>query len=224
MMATGLDDMEMEMDTEAEPELRVEGTWSPAEAAGDTEATFHHPAGLEPVRVADARAVLARMAEEGPPGYRARTHGCRKMKYGTVGRVLAGVGVNLAADGATSAGRMYRESDQALGAPNYGARISETAELTSASASRLFDIFVQAAPEVIANMPNVDRCKIGERGTEMFDADGKCTVDGVTCLLGEPATPEHVAVCNAFAARASTPERGRIIAVAAMLSAAATCE
>lgn len=93
-----------------------------------------------------------------------------------------------------------------------------------ATASRLFDILVQAAPEIIAAMPTLDACRIGERGTEMFDASGSCTADGISCLLGLPATETHVALCNTFVARASTPENGRSIAVASMLAANFTCE
>jgi hypothetical protein len=119
---------------------------------------------------------------------------------------------------------MYRNSDQALGAPNYEARIPETTELTTSSASRLFDILVQAAPEIIANMPNVERCRIGDRGAAIFDESGRCTLEGLTCLLGEPATPEHVALCEQYVSRATTREKGRIVAVASMLAAAVTCE
>lgn len=202
---------------------RVEGTFSPAEAVGGIDNTFHHPQSLDGVRVADAREVLERMAEEGPPAYRARVHACRKMRYGTIGRMLDGLGVDL--DGpAGSAGRMWREADQALGAPNYAARIPETTELTTASASRLFDILVQAAPEIIARMGEQERCRIGDRGAAPFDAAGRCTEEGLTCLLGEPASPAHVDLCNELVGRATNPEKGRVLAIAAMLAAAATCE
>jgi hypothetical protein len=213
-----------EEDESPPPVLHVQGTFSPSEAVGGLQNTFHHPQSLDGTRVADAREVLARMAEEGPPAYRARLHGCRKMRYGTIGRVLAGLGVDLGATGATSAGAMYRGSDQALGAPNYAARIPETTELTTASASRLFDILVQAAPEIIANLPNVERCRIGDRGAAVFDASGRCTTDGLTCLLGVPASAAQVAFCNEYVSRATTPEKGRILAVASMLAAAVTCE
>lgn len=205
-------------------EPAVEGAFTPIWTAGGVGNTFHHPQAMDGVRTADAREVLERMAEEGPPAYRARVHGCRKMRYGTIGRVLADLGVDTAATGATSAGRMYREADQALGAPNYAARVPETTELTTATASRLFDILVQAAPEIIENLENEERCQIGDRGVTLFDASGACTEDGLTCLLGEPATEQHVALCDTVVARASSPERGRVLAVASILAATATCE
>lgn len=196
--------------------------FTPLATAGGVANTFHHPAAIDNVRTADAREVLERMEEEGPPGFRARVHGCRKMRFSTVGRVLRGVGVDTAAMG--GAGAMYRGSDQALGAPNYAARIPETTELTTASASRLFDLLVVAAPEIIENVESAERCQIGGRGVTIFDAEGACTEEGLTCLLGEPARPEHIALCDQMVERATSPERGRVVAVASVLAASATCE
>ena len=39
-----------------------------------------------------------------------------------------------------------------------------------------------------------------------------------------PATPGHIELCNEMIGRATTPEKGRIIAVAALAAAAHTCE
>lgn len=218
-------DVEGTSATEVERETpRVAGTFSPASTAGGILNTFHHPASVDGAASTDPREALARMAAEGPPAYRSRVHGCRKMRYRTIGRMLSGLGVDLSAEGETSAGRLWRSADQALGAPNYAARIPETTEMTTASASRLFDILVQAAPEIIANMPAQERCQVGGAGVSIFEADGTCSADGLTCLLGEPASEEHVALCDAIVERATTPDKGQIIAVASMLSAASTCE
>jgi hypothetical protein len=144
------------------------------------------------------------------------------MRYETVGRVLDSLGVDVAAAG--GAGEMFRDADQALGAPNYAARVPETTELTTASASRLFDILVAAAPEIIENIQSEERCQIGGRGVRIFDSRGACTEEGLTCLLGEPARPEHVALCDQMVERSSSPESGRTIAIASVLAAASTCE
>ena len=205
-----------------DPILHVQGTFSPSETAAGIENTFHHPQAIDGVRVADAREVLERMEEEGPPAFRSRVHACRKMRYGTIGRMLADLGVDTQAE--DGAGAMWRGADQALGAPNYAARVPETTELTTASASKLFDILVAAAPQIIANLPSVERCQIGDRGAAVFDETGACTEEGLTCLLGEPATAEHVALCDEFTSRATTTEKGQVLAVASMLAAAATCE
>ena len=215
---TGSDFMTDRTGTDGLPELPR----SSGGTASGTEGTFDHPAALGDI-AADVREALARIEEEGPPAYTAHVHSCRKIPYATLGRLLTSRGVDLAA-GDGSAGALYRESDQALGAPNYAARISESTDVTVATASRLFDVFVQAAPEIIAAMPTLDACRIGADGTAMFDASGNCTADGIACLLGVPATETHVALCNTFVARASTPENGRAIAVASMLAANFTCE
>ncbi len=146
------------------------------------------------------------------------------MRYETMGAFLASRGVNLASTTAMSAGRMWRESDQALGAPNYGARQREARELSTATASKLFDIFVQAAPEIIAAMPNRAECTVAGVGTEMFNAADQCTADGIACLLGLPATASHLELCNLTVQRASDVEKGKRIAVASLLAAAHTCE
>jgi hypothetical protein len=191
--------------------------------AGDEDSTFSHPAGLGPV-VTTPREALERMQEQGPPAFASRVHSCRKVRFRTIGRVLASRGVNLDADGELSAGAMYRSSDQSLGAPNYGARIPETTSLTVASASRLFDILVQAAPEIIANLPSREECRIGERGAALFDEDGSCNADGLTCLLGVPATVAHVGLCDDTVSRADNLEEGQRLAVATLLAAELTCE
>lgn len=191
--------------------------------AGDEDTTFSHPAGLGPV-VTSPREALERMQEQGPPAFASRVHGCRKARYRTIGRVLAGHGVDLDADGETSAGRLYRTSDQALGAPNYAGRIPETTSLTVASASRLFDILVQAAPEIIARMPEREECRVGETPTVLFDESGRCNADGLTCLLGVPASPAHVGLCDDTVARAASPEEGQRLAIASLLAAELTCE
>src|SRR5258706_3843847 len=111
-----------------------------------------------------------------------------------------------------------------MGGPNYAARVAETIELTAAGATKLFDIFVEAAPEVIAAMPNLDRCKVGGQPTQLFDAQGHCTLAGITCLQGYTATADQVALCNQALTEGSSPPIGQTIAVASILSAAHTCE
>lgn len=168
--------------------------------------------------------LLEGASPDGPVEVMARLHGCPKMKYETLGRLLESRGVDLAAAGATTAGRLWRSGDQALGAAQYGARVPESLELTTASASRLFDIFVQAAPEIIASMPERTECAVGGATTRMFGEAGHCTADGVACLTGMPATSAHLEMCNEIVARASSPEVGRVLAVAALAAAAHTCE
>lgn len=168
-----------------------------------------------------AQEAAERARREGPPVFRSRVHGCRKMRYETLGQLLGGLGVDMDATDELSAGAMYRESDQALGAPNYEARTAEATEMTVASSSRLFDILVQAAPEIIAGMPESERCP----GAEVFNEDGDaCTTEGLSCLLGEPADGTHLAVCEQLIGLANDPEEGRQIVVASLLASMFVCE
>src|SRR4029077_7768743 len=97
-------------------------------------------------------------------------------------------------------------------------------ELTTASAAKLFDIFTAAAPEIIAGMPLRAECTVGGVAAKMFNDAGQCTIDGITCLIGVPATAAHLDLCNSILSKASTPELGQIIAVAPLAAAAHTCE
>jgi hypothetical protein len=202
------------------PEDPVAPPTAPPATTGNEDTTYDH----DNTAAQDPFELLAQMEEEGPPEFSARLHSCPKVKYGTVGRILASRGVNTGSTVELSAGQIYGDADQALGVANYAARISETTDLTTASAAKLFDIFVAAAPEIIAEMPNRPECTVAGVGARMFNDAGQCSPDGISCLIGLPATPGHVELCNQIVNNASTPEQGRVIAVAALAAAAHTCE
>jgi hypothetical protein len=188
-------------------------------ASGGDENTFDHPEIMP-----DVWGLLDRLSQEGPPEFSARVHSCPKMKYRTIGNVIASRGVDLGGTGETNAGQMWRDSMQALGAANYAARVPERTELTTASAAKLYDIWSQAAQQIIDQMPNRAECTVGGAPARMFNDLDQCSADGITCLLGVPATAAHVELCNEMVDRATTPETGKIIAVAALAAAAHTCE
>jgi hypothetical protein len=146
------------------------------------------------------------------------------MRVATLGNVLASRGVNLAATDALSAGSIYRTSTIALGAANYAARTRENIELGVATASKIFDIYVQAAPEIIANLPARTECQRNGQPAQLFDSSNHCVESGFSCLIGARATPEHLAVCNETVKRAADPESGKRLAVALLAAAAHTCE
>ncbi len=214
LVASGLLACGADPEDPAPPEELPEGN-----ASGGEENTFDHPD-----TQVDVWELLERLSAEGPPKYTARTHSCPKIRYATIGRLLASRGVNVASATALSAGDLYRTGDQALGSANYAARARENAELTTAGASRLFDIFVAAAPEIIANMPSRTECQIGGVGAEMFNASNQCTADGISCLIGYPATASHIELCNLTVTNASDVELGKRMAVAVLGAAAHTCE
>jgi hypothetical protein len=188
-------------------------------ASGGTDNTFDHPA-----TNVDVFDLIERARNEGPARYASRVHKCAKMQYATMGRVLASRGVNMGSTVALSAGKLFADGDQALGNPNFAARQRETRELGTATASKMFDIYVQAAPEIIANLPSRDECKVAGVGTQMFNAANQCTADGITCLIGVPATAAHIEVCNLTVQHATTVDKGKRLAVATLLAAAHTCE
>ncbi len=185
--------------------------------AGGTGNTFDHDN-----NDTDPFAVLQRIQAEGPPEISTKMHSCEKMHYAVVGNVLKQLGVNMAATGTTSAAVLYKNGSQAMGAPNYGARVPESIELTTAGATKLFDILVQAAPEIIAAIPNV--AKKNGAAIQMFDASGKCTADGIAFIQGAPATQAQIDLCNNVLGSASSAQIGQTLAVATLMAAAHTCE
>jgi hypothetical protein len=178
----------------------------------------YDPAGEDPWTA------LEREKREGPPRYASRLHSCSKMRVATLGQLLASRGVDLAATDELSAGAIYRSSTVALGAPKYIDRVRETTELGIATASKLFDIYVQAAPEIMANLPTRPACMKGTTPAQLFDANNKCVASGFSCLMGIPATPEHLAICNETVKRATDIETGKRMAVALLAASAHTCE
>lgn len=203
---------------------------NPEDTVGGEDTTFDHQPTLgaddeyrDPVDIAKQR------AEEGSPEARARMHSCQKVQITTIRNMLTDFGVDLGATGnPPSAGQLVTDGTTALGGANYGARTGEDIVWTAAGAAKQFDIFVQAAPEIIAAMPNLAQCQVDGTGVEVFtdDADGnvKCNEAAVTCLIGRPATADHLAICESLVKSASSVDKGKNIAVATLLAAAHSCE
>ena len=188
--------------------------------SGGEDNTFDHDnSGFNPFDLID------RLAKQGPPRFTSRVHSCPKVRYLTLGRVLASVGINPANGANLSAGQLYRDGYNALGGPNYANRIRENIGITTSGASREFDIFAAGADEVIAAVPTLVRCQVGGVGAQLFDATtNACRVDGITCLIGQPAQAAHLDFCNVTVSSASDVATGKRLAVAAMLAASYTCE
>jgi hypothetical protein len=200
--------------TETPDNTPPEGSTSGTEAE-----TFDHDNDFDPF------AVIDRLSKEGPARYTARVHSCPKVRFRTFGRLLTSLGVNVANTTPLSAGAIYRDmtSYNAMGGPNFGARIRENITITTSGASRAFDIFAAAAPEIITAVPTLQRCQSGGVPAVMFNGN-TCDPTGIACLIGAPATLGHIDFCNLTVSNASTPDIGKRIAVAALLAAAYTCE
>ena len=166
--------------------------------------------------------LLQRIEVEGPPEFTAHMHSCPKVRYETLGNVLAALGVNITNTTALTAGELYMDGYNALGGPNYPNRIRENIALTTSGASKEFDIFAAAAPEIMAAFTagTIAGCP----NAVMFNADGTCNASGIQCMIGTVPQTEHLDYCNLTIQNASSPTIGQPMAVAAILAAAYTCE
>ncbi len=200
-------------------------TSQPGGLASGEDNTFDHMDGLGEEGHKDPFEVLAQRQEEGAPEIRARLHSCQKPQIAAIGNMLAAFGVDLAKTGDPDpAGELFQKGKDALGEANYAARTGETLTWSNSGATKLHDIFVQAAPEIIAAMPTLEHCMVAGAGVAMFDEKNRCNERAITCLIGRPASAEHVAICNHAVDNATSTETGKIIAVASILSAAHSCE
>jgi hypothetical protein len=215
--------------------------------------------------------------ETSPQEVAARLHGCRKLRYESLGNMLQDRGVNLSSLGGSgnscqldangpfcaanekcycpsppciqvggeqgnqgfcvaspeTPGFLYQSAGDAFSFPKIDSRLGEKDGHTSASAMRLFDIFIQAAPQIIANIQNpalAPACVLQGQTHPMFDpADGSCVEESISCLLGMRASEDHVLLCNLILDKANPSDptdvlKKQHIAVAALLSAAHSCE
>jgi len=197
----------------------------PGVFAGDEDNTHSHMGDLSDGIFKDPFEVLAQRQEEGPPEVRTRLHSCQKLQNAALQNLLESLGVNIdATANVPTAGQLYKSGGGALGAATYDARVGEAIVWSAAGAAKLFDIFVQAAPEIIANLPNAEQCQIDGVGPEMFDGNNQCNADAISCITGRPATDSQVAICNKVVTSASSVEKGKLIAVGTMMAAAHSCE
>jgi hypothetical protein len=197
----------------------------PEDTVGGEENTFDHMDSLGAEDSRDPVELAQQHEEEGSPEVRSRLHSCQKVQITSLRNILEDFGVDLAATGdPDTAGELLAGGGTALGQANYAGRMGEDLVWTAAGAAKQFDIFVQAAPEIIAAMPTLAHCQNDGASVSLFDEDGNCDADGVSCLIGRPATADHLAICKSLVESASSLENGQNIAVATLLSAAHSCE
>jgi hypothetical protein len=160
-------------------------------------------------------------------------------KVGMVNKSCLDVGNNSpdAADGfcvskPATAGYLYFTGKDALGYPKLDSRLGEKEEHSTASAMKVMDIFIQAAPQIIANITDpvkAPACTLNGKNKPMFASDGSCVEESVSCLIGLPATADHMLLCNLIVQKANPNDmsdilKKRNIAVAVLLSAAHSCQ
>lgn len=159
----------------------------------------------------------------GAPEVQARLHACGKLTYASLGTVLASRGMTGAGQrpANTQSGQAIYANNQtapAFGGANYNGRVPEAPFASTSALSKMFDIFTMSSYDVVAANWAAPACGT----TKVIGSDGKFTKDGISCLMGKPARDEHVAIANDAIAKNATD--GAKIAIAALLSAAQTCQ
>lgn len=149
----------------------------------------------------------------------ARMHGAQKVSYAALGTMLAGFGVNLATTTAGSAGALYKAGQSALGAPLFSSRVPEQLVPSTSSLAKEYDIFAAASGEIATAFATSKRCT----GLTLV-TNNQFSKDGLACLMGKPAKPEHLTLANQAITEASTPQLGIQIVISSLLAAAHTSE
>jgi hypothetical protein len=169
--------------------------------------------------ISEPAVIRAQDQQVGSPEVVARLHACSKIPYATLGSILSTRGVALGGNNG-GAGALYRTGAAALGVANYAGRVPEAIIASTASMSKQFDILVSAAAEVQKNLTSSQACP----GVSIADATGKFSKDGISCIMGKPATDAHVTLANQLVTQAADVDTGVQLAIAALLEAAHTCE
>jgi hypothetical protein len=197
------------------------GRRGPNDTQGGQDTTFDHsndPGGAAPG--ADFQpAEPSQMKMVGSPEVTSRLHACGKMTIASLGNLIRSRGLSGGnPNGSQSAQQIFDSSGPALGAANYNGRVPEAPFASTSAMAKMFDIYTMGAYRPASADWEAPACP----GTKVIGDDGKFTADGISCLIGKPATPEYIAIAND--AIAKNPEDGAKIAIAAMLSAAHTCQ
>jgi hypothetical protein len=171
---------------------------------------------------ADGRQVL--------PADGQRMHVCGKISYASLGRILATRGIATANVTADSAGLLYQSGANIMGVANYPARVAEADRNSTGGLTRLFDMFLAVAEELL---PAVGGDKLGSGtacpGTTLFNADNTCSADGFACLLGSPLSAVQLSECSNAVKRiasltANDMLRAKRMTVATIASSAYLCD
>ena len=201
------------------------GGGDPNGTAGGEDTTFNHSndpggaaagASFQPAEPAQVKLV-------GSPEVTSRLHSCGKISVKALGDILTSRGLTgggTRPQGALSGQAIYQQGGTAasFGGANYNGRVPEAPFASTSAMAKMFDIFTMASYDAVAANWTAPACP----DVKVLGADGKLTQDGLSCLMGKPAKAEHLAIAND--AIAKNPTDGAKIAIAALLSAAHTCQ
>jgi hypothetical protein len=171
--------------------------------------------------ITDPTVKLQEDLQIGTPEVVARLHGAQKVQYVWLGLLLADLGVDVTSTTANSAGLLYSTGQGPLGVAVYPSRVAEMIIPSTSALAKEYDIFVAAASEILKdNLASSTRCP----GVQLLDTTGNFTHDGLSCILGKPAKPDHLTLANQLVAQAPDPVTGQELAIATLLAAAHTSE
>jgi hypothetical protein len=199
------------------------GAWSPTSLAAGPGNTWNHQAQSTGGQngITDPTQVVAEDQAIGTPDVVARLHGAQKIQYAALGLILTDLGVDVTSTTANSAGALYQSGQGPLGVAVYASRTPEMLNPSTSALAKEYDIFVAAATEILkSNLASSTRCP----GTQLLDTTGAFTHDGISCLIGKPATADHLTLANQLVSQAPDTTTGPELAIATLLAAAHTSE
>jgi len=152
----------------------------------------------------------------------ARLHSCTKITYAALGQMLTSRGIDMTSTAKDSAGSLYLGGTSALGLADYPARVPEMLAPTAATLSKQDDIYVAAASALPPStaFATTTACP----GVTLQDTTGNFTMDGISCLIGKPATEAYLTIANQILSEAPDLVSGTQLAISTLLEAAHTCE
>jgi hypothetical protein len=152
----------------------------------------------------------------------ARLHSCSKITYAALGQMLTSRGLDMTSTSQDSPGYLWQTGVSALGVADYAARVPEMILPTAATEGKQMDIYVAAASMLPATtaMATTTACP----GVTLIDGTGMFTKDGLSCLMGKPATDAHLTIANQIMTEAPDTTTGAELAISTLLEAAHTCE
>jgi hypothetical protein len=191
-------------------------------ASPDNTQQHHQEVNLGQHGVTDPSEVEKLTVAVGSIEVEARLHSCSKITYAALGQLLTSRSVDMTSQSNGSAGSIYQTGVSALGMADYPARVPEMILPTTATESKQMDIFVAAASAISTTTPFA--ATSGCAGVSLLDTAGQFTADGISCLIGKPATAAHVTIANQILSEAPDSTTGAQLAISTLLEAAHTCE
>jgi hypothetical protein len=204
-------------------DLGNETAFYPGSLATPTNTQQHHQeVNLGQHGVTDPTVVEKETLSVGSIEVEARLHSCSKVTYAALGQMLTSRGIDMTSNSNGSPGLIWQTGVSALGVADYPARVPEMLLPTTATEAKQMDIYVAASamlPTTTA-MASTTACP----GTMLIDGTGAFTQDGLSCLMGKPATAAHLTIANQILSEAPDPTTGAELAISTILEAAHTCE